>query len=74
MILVYPILLIFPDNSTNYDEKIKSAINKINKKFSLKEYSLSVPYKLFFILLPVSEVKKIKKEVIEWIESSKPRI
>ena len=74
MILVYPILLIFPDNSTNYDEKIKSAINKINKKFSLKEYSLSVPYKLFFILLPVSEVKKIKKEVISWIESKKPRI
>jgi hypothetical protein len=74
MILVYPILLVFPDNSSDYDEKIKSAINKINKKFSLKKYSLSIPYKLFFILLPVSEVKKIKKEVIEWIESLQPQI
>ena len=26
MILVYPILLVFPDNSSDYDEKIKSAI------------------------------------------------
>ena len=32
MILVYPILLVFPDNSSDYDEKIKSAINGINKK------------------------------------------
>ena len=74
MILVYPILLVFPDTSSDYDEKIKNAINKINKKFSLKKYSLSIPYKLFFILLPVSEVKKIKKEVIEWIELKKPQI
>lgn len=74
MILVYPILLVFPDNSSDYNEKIKNAINKINKKFSLKKYSLSIPYKLFFILLPVSEVKKIKKEVIEWIELKKPQI
>ncbi len=74
MILVYPILLVFPDDATDYDEKIKNAINKINKKFSLKKYSLSIPYKLFFILLPVREVKKIKKEVISWIESKKPQI
>jgi len=74
MILVYPILLVFTDNSSNYDGKIENAINKINQKFSSKKYSLSIPYKLFFILLPVNEVKKIKKEVIEWIELLKPQI
>jgi len=74
MTLVYPILLIFPDNSIEYDEKIKNAIDKINNKFYSEKYSLSIPYKLFFILLPVSEVKKIKKEVIEWIESLKPQV
>lgn len=74
IILVYPVLLVYPDNSDDYDIKIKNAVDKINEKFNEKKYSLSVPYKLFFMFLPISEVKKIKKEVITWIESKKPHI
>lgn len=72
MTLVYPILLIYPDNNPNYHERIKKAVDKINEKFTLSTYSLSINYKLFFIFLPISEVKKVKKEVLEWIELKKP--
>ena len=72
MTLVYPILLVYPDDNPNYHEKIKKAVKKINKKCIKKTYSLSIDYKLVFMFLPISEVKNIKKEVIEWIESKKP--
>ena len=74
MTLVYPILLVYPDKEKDYDKKIQSAVNQINAKFKAKDYSLSIPYVLFFIFLPVSEVQKIKKEVIKWIELGKPQI
>jgi len=70
--LVYPILLVYPDNNPNYHERIKKAVNKINEKFTLKTYNLSINYKLFFIFLPISEVKKVKQEVLKWIELKKP--
>ena len=70
--LVYPVLLIYNDNEADYDKKIKEAVCKINTNFKEKKYSLSIDYKLFFIFLPVNEVSKIKKEVIEWISSRKP--
>lgn len=74
MTLVYPILLIYPNSSPKYSEKINIAVKKINEKFNDRKYSLSIPLKLFFIFLPVNEVKNIKKEVIKWIESGKPQI
>jgi len=74
MILIYPILLVYSDSSICYEDKIKNAINKINSKFTKKNYSLSIESELFFIFLPVNEVKKIKKEVIKWIELGKPQI
>ncbi len=72
MTLVYPILLVYPDSNPNYHERIKKAVDKINEKFALKTYNLSINYKLFFIFLPISEVKKVKQEVLKWIELKKP--
>jgi len=72
MTLVYPMLIIYSDKEPNYDKKIKNAVEKINKKFASKAYKLSIDYKLFFIFLPISEVKKIKQEVIKCIESKQP--
>ena len=72
MTLVYPIFIIYENNEDDYNDKIKKAVDKINKKFEKQSYDLSIDYKLFFIFLPISEVKKIKQEVIEWIESKKP--
>lgn len=72
MTLVYPILIIYSDKEPDYDKKINDAVDKINKKFASKSYKLSIEYKLFFIFLPISEVKKIKQEVIKCIESKQP--
>lgn len=70
--LVYPILLIYSDKHPNFEEKIVKAVEHINTHCIKKKYSLSIKYKLFFILLPLDEVKKVKQEVIEWIESKQP--
>ncbi len=70
--LVYPVLIIYPDREPDYDQKIQKAVDKINKKFTKKLYSISIDYQLFVILLPITEVKKVKREVIKWIESKKP--
>ncbi|MGM0641859.1 MAG: HamA C-terminal domain-containing protein [Thermotogota bacterium] len=71
MTLVYPVLLIYPDKEIDYDKKIRLAVDKINKKFDEKSFGLSIEYKLFFIFLPITETKKIKKEVLKWIKSKK---
>lgn len=72
--LNYPILLVYSDKDPNYDIKIKKAVDLINRKYSKKTFNLSIRYEIFFILLPLSEAKKIKQDVISWIESKRPLI
>lgn len=74
MTLVYPILLIYTDKDPNFDQKIINAIECINKNSEDKSFSLSIDYKLFFILMPLDEIEQIKKKVIECIELGKPLI
>jgi len=71
MKLIYPILLIYPDKSSDFESEIKRTVNHINSRYSSKEYRTSVDFELFFILIPVGNVKKIKEDVIKWIESKK---
>jgi len=72
MRLIYPVLLVYPDKSADFKSKIVNTIAHINEHYSTKEYDLSVEFELFFILIPLSQVKKIKEDVISWIESKKP--
>lgn len=74
MSLSYPILLVYPDTKPNYEDEIKRAVAFINERYSAQKFKLSINYELFFILLPLSEVKKVKQDVISWIESKKPLI
>lgn len=69
MKLVYPIVLT-STQAKDYDETIKNAVEHINSK--ALNASLNIPYTLFFIFLPVSSSRDVKKRVIEWIESKKP--
>ncbi len=71
MILVYPIVIIFDQRKT-YDVIIQEVITYINTK--VLKPSLSIRYKLFFILLPVSNGKLIKEQVITWISKREPQI
>lgn len=71
---VYPILVVFEDNGKSYDEIIKQIVNYINHKYSSISISFSIPYKLFFLLLPVSKAKDIKQQVLTWISNRQPLI
>jgi len=77
MKLIYPIFIAFQKNRT--DEYLCS-IRKCIEHIALEctRLSISIPasfdYRLFFIFLPLSEVKKIKESVIQWIDSQEPLI
>lgn len=71
MKLVYPVLLIYPSNCSNLETQIQKTVHHINSKYSKKAYGLSIDYELFFMLMPVGNVKNIKEEVIKWIDSKK---
>ena len=70
--LIYPIIILYDEDKAGYDESIKKAINYIKDNHELKASSLSIPYSIYFIWIPVQKVKDIKAKVIEWIESKKP--
>lgn len=68
MKLVYPMLIICNHlKDKGYDDTIKGLIDYVNQKYASLNIKLSVPFELFFILLPVNDTKIIKKTVIQWI-------
>jgi hypothetical protein len=69
--LVYPIFILFQENASGYDESIKAIPKYIKKKYTVPSFALSIPYTLYFIFMPVSDVKTIKTEVLSWIKSRK---
>ncbi|MBR6103634.1 MAG: DUF1837 domain-containing protein [Paludibacteraceae bacterium] len=71
MKLVYPIFILCA-TPRNYNYTIKSIIDKIRDEYGNKNLSIGFEYDIFFILLPVNNVKQIKMNVIQWIDSKKP--
>lgn len=72
--LIYPVIILFQQNSSGYNESINKIPKYIEDNYLLEDYDLSIPYSVFFIFIPVENVKKVKKEVLEWIELKKPLI
>lgn len=72
MTLVYPIMILYEHDGGNYDDNIKKIPEYLAGKYATTSFELSIPYKLFFIILPLAQVKAIKTDVIQWIESKKP--
>ena len=70
--LVYPIFIIFDMNNKSYDDCIKNVVSYIKDNYKTINTSLSTDYKLFFIFLPIQNVKEVKEEVLKWIEEKKP--
>ena len=66
MKLVYPIFILCA-TPRNYNYTIKSIIDKIRDEYGNKNLSIGFEYDIFFILLPVNNVKQIKMNVIQWI-------
>lgn len=69
--LVYPIFILFQENARGYDESIKAIPKYIKQKYSVPSFALSIPYTLYFIFMPISDVKAVKTEVLSWIKSRK---
>ncbi len=72
--LIYPIIILYDKHKRGYDYSIDSVIKHINEKYTATQFELSIPYSIYFILLPVDKVRDIKTTVIKWIESRKPQI
>lgn len=75
--LTYPIFIAYEKKSThNFHESIGKCIEHIQSKCT--ELNIQIPasfdYRLFFMFLPLLEVKQIKESVIKWIDSQEPLI
>ena len=72
--LVYPMLLIFPDNKKSFNDIITQCVKYINKRYSSISFPATYCVKLMFIFLPISESKQIKEQVLSWILQKEPLI
>lgn len=70
--LVYPVVILYQQNASGYDASIKAVPDYIKANYTLGSYSLSIPHVLYFILIPIEDVKAVKTEVLSWIDLKKP--
>lgn len=70
--LVYPVVILYQQNDKKgYDDNIKAVPEHIKEKFIVPSLSLTIPYSMYFILIPVENVRAVKTEVLKWIKSKK---
>lgn len=74
MTLVYPVFIIYNQDGTSYDNNIDTVVKHIKEKYNSINPTLSIPYKIFFVFMPIQDVKKVKETVIKWIEERQPLI
>ena len=72
MHLVYPILIVFDNKADTYDNLIMDIITHIQTKYGAINPTLTIPYTLFFIFLPVDNSRTIKTQVLQWISQQQP--
>ena len=75
--LTYPVFIAYQKTqSDDFHASIQKCIEHIDSEFERLNIKIpgSFEYRLFFIFLPLSEVKKIKESVVEWIDSQEPLI
>jgi hypothetical protein len=70
--LIYPVVILFELNKTGYDASIKAIPEYIKANHKLTPFNLSIKHSIFFILLPLENVKNVKTEVLQWIDLKKP--
>lgn len=75
--LVYPVFIAYEKKEKDgYYESIKKCVSYIEEECKKKgiEIPATFKYRIFFIFLPLSDVKSIKESVIKWIETNEPLI
>lgn len=69
--LVYPVVLLYNQSEDGYDDSVLKAINYIKDNYSAIKFNISINYSIFFIFVPMADVKAIKLSVMKWIEVKK---
>lgn len=67
---VYPIV-IFYQESNGFDNSVRESIDHLNSTLSSINFDITINYSIFFIFVPMQDVKEVKIDVIKWIESKK---
>jgi hypothetical protein len=70
--LVYPVIILFQQHANGYDESIKAIPKYIEERYTVENFDLTIPHSLFFVFVPIENVKAIKTEVLSWIKLKKP--
>lgn len=71
--LIYPVLVTYNSISETYSDSIKLAVEYIKEKYSHISFSdISIDFSIFFIFLPINNVKKTKETIIRWIDTKEP--
>lgn len=71
--LVYPILITYNKHKDGYNDSISEIISHINTNYNTTSFpNIGIDYSIFFILLPITNVKQCKKQIIEWIDKKEP--
>ena len=77
MIITYPIMIAYQTvGNGTYEDAVKKCVEYIEtqiKKINI-HIAPSFTYKIFFIFLPVDDVKTVKERVYRWIDSKEPLI
>ncbi len=71
MRLVYPIFLVYGHDDNSYDENIRQVVDYIASNYTATAIDLGIELSIFFILLPVKNVRDIKTTVLQWIREKK---
>ncbi len=73
--LVYPILITYDIVNDNYEDSITTAIQYINDNYKDLEFkNITIDFSIFFILIPIENVKNCKQQIISWIDNKEPLI
>lgn len=77
MIITYPIMIAYQATGNGtYEDAVRKCVEYIEtqiKKINI-HIAPSFTYKIFFIFLPVNDVKTVKERVYRWIDSKEPLI
>lgn len=69
--IVYPVLIMCDQHNDDYEKKIESLVNTVNKYVDKINPLIGIDVVIFFIFIPVENTKNIKKEVVKWISERK---
>jgi hypothetical protein len=71
--LIYPVLVTYNAISDTYTDSIKLAVEHIKENFNhIRFNNISIDFSIFFIFMPIDDVKATKETIMKWIDTKEP--